>query len=99
MEARRVLWKSTEDALNSLGNSAKQTLVWQLSTRGLMTPDNFDINRLAVALNDMLGEGSEPVLNLVYQNLCKHLKVKITSDPNLPALEKINKILEAKKMT
>jgi hypothetical protein len=99
MDAGGALWKATEDTLNSLGKSAKQTLVWQLGRRGFeMAPDNFDINRFALELRDLLGEGTEPLLGLVHRNLCKHLKVDPALDSELPALDRINKILEAKKM-
>jgi hypothetical protein len=99
MDAGRILWKSVEDALDSLGKSAKQTMLWQLSRRGFQAaPDNFDINRFALALSDLLGEGSETVLDLVYRNLCRNLEAEQSADPGLPALDSINKILEAKKM-
>ncbi|HXV45436.1 MAG TPA: hypothetical protein VD736_02070 [Nitrososphaera sp.] len=73
--------------------------MWQLSRRGSeMAPDSFDINRFAVALRDLLGEGAESVLSLVYRNLCKNLKVDPAADPSLTALDRINKVLKAKKM-
>ena len=98
MDVSEVLWKSTQDALNILGKSTMQTLSWQLNSKGSeMTPDNFDINKFAAALGCLLGEGSEPVMSLVHQNLCRHLKVD-PADPDIPARDRINKILEAKKM-
>lgn len=98
MDVNEALWKSTQDALNMLGKSTMQTLSWQLSSKGFeMTPDNFDINKLAAALSGLLGEGSEPVMGLIHQNLCRHLKVD-PADPDIPARDRINKILEAKKM-
>lgn len=42
MNATKVLWKCTEDALNSLGESTMQTIAWQMSERGVeMAPDQF----------------------------------------------------------
>lgn len=99
MDTSKALLKATEDALNSLGKPTMQTLTWQLNKKGIeMAPDNFDIAKFAVALNGLLGEGSETVLNLICTNLCGHLKVSMPVDPRIPALEKINKILETKKM-
>lgn len=99
MDASGALWKATEETLNSLGKSTMQTLVWQLSRKGfVMAPDSFDINKFAVALSDLLGEGSEPLLSLIYRNLCKNLELDEAADSDLPALDRINKILEAKKM-
>jgi hypothetical protein len=97
-DAGRALWKATEETLNLLGKSTKRTLVLQLNMLGFeMVPDSFDINRFAVMLRELLGEGSEPVLNLVYRNLCKNLEVD-PADSGLPALDRINKVLKAKKM-
>ncbi|MGI0048525.1 MAG: hypothetical protein ACREAW_03200 [Nitrososphaera sp.] len=74
-----------------------QTLPWRLNRKGFeMTRDNFDINKFAAALSGLLGEGAEPVMGLVYQNLCRHLKVDPAADPDTPARDRINKILEVK---
>jgi hypothetical protein len=97
MDASKTLWKSTEDALNSLGKLAMQTLAWQMNKKGFeMAPDSFDINKFSALLGDLLGEGAEPIINLVYKNLCEHLKADVDTDPSLPALYRINKILETK---
>lgn len=99
MNASRALWKATEDTLNSLGKSTMRTIVWQMSQRGVdMVPDNFDVNKFAAVLGELLGEGSETVLNMIYRNMCKHLKIEVQTDSGLAALEKINKVLEARKM-
>jgi hypothetical protein len=61
MYAGIALWKSTQDALNSLGRSTMQTLSWQLSKSGFgRTPDNFDINKFAMVIKDLLGEAPSP---------------------------------------
>lgn len=99
MNANAVLWKCTEDALAALGRSTMHMLVWQISRSGVETsPDKFDIRKFAGALRGLLGEGSESVLNLVYKNLLRRMQVEATPDPGLPPLEKIMKLLEAKKM-
>jgi hypothetical protein len=98
MNASRVLSKSTEEALSALGRPSMQSLIWQMSKNGVdMAPDNFDINKFAQVLRGLLGEGSETVLNMIYMNLCRHLKINLQADQDLPALEKISKIIEAKK--
>jgi hypothetical protein len=53
-----------------------QSLSWQLISKGFeMTRDNFDdINKFAAVLSGLLGEGAEPVMGLVYQNLWRNLK-------------------------
>ena len=100
MDVSKALWKSTQDALNSLGKSTMQTLLWQLSSKGFeMTQDNFDVNKFAAALSSLLGEGCEPVMGLIHQNLCRHLEVDPAVDLDTPAQDRINKILEAKKMS
>jgi len=98
LDAKKTLWKATEDALNSLGKSTMQMITWQMNKMDVeMAPDNFDIKKFAVALNGLLGEGAEMVLNLAYANLCRQLKIDL-ADPGLPALDKINRVLETKKM-
>lgn len=95
MNANRALWKSVEEALNSLGRPAMKTLTWQLSENGVsMVPDNFDVNKFAKVLKGFLGEGSEVILNMIYRNMCRHLKTNPQDDQDLPALEKISRILE-----
>lgn len=99
MNVNAVLWKCTEDALMTLGKSAMYMLVWQISRSGVeTTPDKFDIRKFAAALRVLLGEGSESVLNIVYKNLLKRMQVEADPDPDLLPLEKIMKLLEAKKM-
>jgi hypothetical protein len=100
MNAGKVLYNSTEEALDSLGKSAKQMIIWQMSERRAgMAPDDFDIDRVAFVLSELLGEGSETVLNMVYRNVCARLGVEMQANADLPALEKINKVMEAKKMS
>jgi hypothetical protein len=99
MNASKALLKSMEEALDSLGKSATKTIMWQLGERGVdMAPDNFNVNKFALVLEELLGEGSETVLGIIYRNMCKQLKIDAV-DSDLPALEKINRILEAKKMS
>ena len=98
MNINRVLWSCTEDALYSLGRSTMHTVVWQINKMDVdTTPDNFDIQRFAIALQNLFGEGSETILNLIYKNLCEQLQVKAELD-QAPAIERINKVLEARKM-
>jgi hypothetical protein len=93
-----VLWSCAEDALQSLGKSTMHTVVWQINKMDVdTTPDNFDIQRFAAALQSLFGEGSETIMNLIYRNLCRQLEVKAELD-KAPAIERINKILEARKM-
>jgi hypothetical protein len=74
------------------------TVVWQINKMDVdTTPDNFDIQRFAAALQSLFGEGSETIMNLIYRNLCRQLEVKAELD-KAPAIERINKILEARKM-
>lgn len=99
MNVNAVLWKCTEDALMTLGRSTMYMLVWQISKSGVETaPDKFDIQKFAGALRGLLGTGSESVLNIVYKNLLKRTHVEVEPDPDLAPLEKIMKLLEAKKM-
>jgi len=59
MDASKSLWKTTEDALNSLGKSTMRTLTWQMTWQMNkcieMAQDNFGIKIFAVALNGLLG--------------------------------------------
>jgi hypothetical protein len=98
LNINRVLWSCAEDALQSLGKSTMYTVVWQINKMDVdTTPDNFDIQKFAVALQSLFGEGSETIMNLIYKNLCMQLEVKAELD-QAPAIERINKILEARKM-
>ncbi|MEW6604682.1 MAG: hypothetical protein AB1351_08350 [Thermoproteota archaeon] len=100
MNANRALWKSVEEALNSLGRPTMKTLTWQLSENGVsMAPDNFDVNKFDKVLKEFLGEGSEVILNMIYRNMCRYLKTNQRDDQDLRALEEINRILEAEKMS
>jgi hypothetical protein len=99
MDAGKALWKSAENTLCSLGRSAMQTLTWQLINKDTeMTPDNFDIEKFALELGSLLGEGAEPLLSRIHRNLCKQLGEDPAADLSLPALDRIKKILEAKKI-
>ena len=99
MNATKVLGKCAEDVLDSLGESTMQTISWQMSKRGVeMAPDNFDIRRFAIVLNELLGTGSETILNMICRNLCERLKTDFPADPKMSALEKISRIMETKKM-
>jgi hypothetical protein len=99
MDASRILWECTEDALYSLGKSAMQTIAWQMKQRDIgMLPDDFDIKRFAIVLDDLLGSGAETILSIICMNLCERLKTDMPAEPGVSALEKIGKVLEAKKM-
>lgn len=98
MNMNRVLWSCVEDALQSLGKSAMHNIISQVNKMGIdITPDNFDFQRFATALQSLFGEGSETIMSIACKNLCKRLDVKAEPDPALPAVERINKILEEKK--
>ena len=100
MDANRVLYNSTEEALDSLGKSAKQMIMWQMSERKVsMAPDDFDIKKVASVMSELLGEGSETVLNMIYRNVCIHLGVDVQADTELPALERISRTMKSKKMS
>ena len=77
-----------------------EAITWQMKEKGIeMTmPENFDINRFATVLGELLGEGSETVLNMIYMSMCRQLEIDMQVDPNIPALERINKVLETRKM-
>jgi hypothetical protein len=100
MDAKRALFKSTEEALSSLGKPAMEAITWQMNEKGvdMAVPENFDINRFATVLGELLGEGSETVLNMIYMNMCRQLKIDMQVDPDLPVLERINRILKTEKM-
>ena len=99
MDANRILWECTEDALYSLGKSAMQTIAWQMKQRDVgMLPDNFDIKMFSIVLGDLIGSGAETILSIICRNLCERLKTEMPVDPEISALEKIGKVLEAKKM-
>ena len=84
------------NALQSLGKLTMHIVIWQIKKMDVdTTPDNFCVQRFALALQSLLGEGSETIMNLIYRNLWKQLKVKAELD-KAPAIERINKILEAR---
>ena len=85
------------DALQSLGKLTMDIVIWQIKKMDVdTTPDNFDIQRFALALQSLFGEGSETIMNLIYRNLCRQLEVKAELD-KAPAIERINKVLNAKR--
>jgi hypothetical protein len=95
-----ALWSCVEDALQSLGMSTMNAVVLQINKMNVdTTPDKFDINRFSLALESLFGEGSEAIMDRIYKNLCKRLEVVVVPDPALPVIERINKILEPKKMS
>jgi hypothetical protein len=98
MNASTALHKATEEALDSLGKSAKRAIMWQMSQRGVgMAPDDFNVIKVAAVLRDLLGEGSETVLGMIHANMCRRLKIDAQAHPGLPALERISRVMESKK--
>jgi hypothetical protein len=99
MNASTALHKAAEEALDSLGESAKRAIMWQMSQRGVgMAPDDFNINKFASVLRDLLGEGSETMLGMIHANMCRHLKIDAQAHADVSALERINRVMESKKM-
>lgn len=76
-----------------------QTLTWQLLSKGIeMRPDNFDVAKFASGLGGLLGRGAEPLLCRIHSNLCRQVGADPNADTDLPKLDRIKKILEAKKL-
>lgn len=98
MDANRALRKSIEESLNSLGRQTMQTIMWQMSENGVnIRADNFDINKFVIILRGFFGEGSESLLNMIYKNMCRHLKIDPQTDQSLTVLENIKRIFESEK--
>ena len=73
MTLNQMLYEATMEVLEDLGEEVMQALVWQMGVKGVsFAPDTFEIKEFSVALQELVGDGAESLLEEVYQNaLCR----------------------------
>lgn len=73
LELNHLAYESTMEVLEELGEETMQAFIWQLGTHGIeFAPESFNLNHFATKLHELLGDGSESLLEEIYQNiLCR----------------------------
>lgn len=73
LELNHLAYESTMEVLEELGEETMQAFIWQLGAHGIaFAPESFNLNHFATELYNLLGDGSESLLEEIYQNiLCR----------------------------
>jgi len=73
MTLNNILYEATMEVLEGLGEDVLQSLVWQMGNGGVsFAPDSFDIKAFSKALRELFGDGSDSLLEEIYQNaICR----------------------------
>ncbi len=62
-----VLQKALKKVLSSLGDSIMMTIDWHLKRNGIfLETTNLDIHEVAKVIEEIIGDGVDAILNLVY---------------------------------
>ena len=71
---QRLLYNAFYEAISFLGQPVAQTMLWHLQNRGVIsqTYRTFDIDRLDAGLREILGSGSDVVMEKIYENLARN---------------------------
>ncbi|HEX2013609.1 MAG TPA: hypothetical protein VLA68_00135, partial [Nitrososphaera sp.] len=92
----------TGKVLSSLGEPTMQALFWELSTQGVATnPEEFDIKKFDQEMKKIFGDGADVFMEEIYSQFKEHMErqygeegnIAEIDDQNLPAIEKIQRIL------
>ena len=81
MALNSMLYEATMEVLEGLGEDVLQSLVWQMGNEGVsFVPDSFDIKAFSKALRELFGDGSDSLLEEIYQNaICRLELLRPTS--------------------
>ena len=81
MTLNGILYEATMEVLEGLGEETMQALIWQLNTRNVnLALDSFDLHVFAVELHELLGDGSESLLEEIYENII--CRIELLGDPH-----------------
>ena len=98
----------TGKVLSSLGEPTMQALFWELSSQGVTTnPEEFDIRKFDAEMKKNFGDGANVFMEEIYsqfkgqfeQRYGEHGNLPTSDEENLPAVEKIQRILSLKVMS
>ncbi|HJS82275.1 MAG TPA: hypothetical protein VJ742_05510 [Nitrososphaera sp.] len=98
----------TGKVLSSLGEPTMQALFWELSSQGVTTnPEEFDIRKFDAEMKKIFGDGANVFMEEIYsqfkgqfeQRYGEHGNLPTSDEENLPAVEKIQRILSLKVMS
>src|SRR5690349_21766446 len=91
-----ALYKSFEAAISALGERNKEVMIQLFEQQGItFGPESLDVRSVEELLSKLFGDGSDIVMDLAYQQLCKILGIEIDTTSCRP-VEKIIKVLELK---
>ena len=81
MTLNSILYEATMEVLEGLGEETMKALIWQLNTRNVnLALDSFDLHVFAVELHGLLGDGSESLLEEIYENII--CRIELLGDPH-----------------
>lgn len=82
-----------KDVLSIFGTPTMESMVWQLNQKGVsFAPSSFDIGQFEKELKLLMGEGSDIIMELIYQKLCERTAITLVERDGAPAIEKIRKL-------
>lgn len=85
-----ILRQAIDESLHSLGEPIKKTVVWHLNLNGIFTEsDQFDLASFYETLEDIMGNGAEVVIHVVYGILAKHKEFALVGDPHRSLVDRI----------
>lgn len=101
---KKLLMQSTEYALEELGESSKQAILFFMQKEGVWTStESFDIMNFDIIAHKLLHTGADVIMDRVYRHfqsaiasskLAVDTIVNDDSDPDLSPLQKIKRIFE-----
>ena len=81
MTLNRILYEATMEVLEGLGEETMQAIIWQLNTRNVnLALELFDLHVFAVELHELLGDGSESILEEIYENII--CRIELLGEPH-----------------
>jgi len=83
LKLNKLSYESTMEVLEDLGEETMQAFMWQLGTRGVVfAPDSFNLTHFASVLRELLGDGSESLLEEIYQNILCRIELMNQPEPS-----------------
>jgi hypothetical protein len=99
----KLLMKSTERALEELGKSSKEAIIYFMQKEGVWTSaESFNITNFDIVAHRLLHTGADVIMDRIYQQFRSAIKISkiiddritIDDDSNLSPLQKIKRIFE-----
>ncbi len=91
-----ILMHAVNESLSALGEPIKKTVVWHLNLNGIfIESEQFDIATFYKTLEDIMGNGSEVVLDTIYGILARRKDFPLSKDRSRSMLDRIQDSMKA----